>query len=340
MLTIDKVRSLWAGILLVAVIAAVANQASLLSFSKSLGFSAITCAILVGLLVGNTLYGQIAPKMSAGVNFAKGNLLRAGIILYGFQITFQQIDEVGVQAVLIDALMLTSTFFITLWFGSKWLKIDKQTVYLTAAGCSICGAAAIMAAEPIIKAQSHKVAVAVAIVVLFGSLAMFFYPFIYQWLNTLFTPEEFGVYIGSSVHEVAQVVVAGKEISKDAADNAVITKMIRVMMLAPFLLLLSSSIQHNHEKTKHKIHIPWFAVWFIVVAIIHSIAFIPEWLVSYLVKIDIILLVMAMAALGLTTHIGSIRQAGLKPLLLGLLVFIWLVIGGGGINLAINYIML
>lgn len=304
-----------------------------LQIGKSLGLSSLTYAILLGMILGNSFYPKISQQAHAGVVFAKGTLLRTGIILYGFRITLQQVDQVGINAIVTDAIMLTSTFFITFYLGYKILKIDKQIVLLSAAGCSICGAAAVMATEPVVKAQAHKVAVAIAIVVIFGTIAMFSYPVIYHWLIPYLNEFQFGIYTGSTIHEVAQVVAAGHAISENVADTAVITKMIRVMMLAPFLLLLSYFLREN-KNSKQKINIPWFAIWFLIMTAIHSTGIIPAAIVQFLVSLDNILLIMAMAALGLTTHFSSLKQAGIKPFILGAIVFLWLVIGGAAINIA------
>ncbi|OOF86528.1 hypothetical protein BKG93_02785 [Rodentibacter ratti] len=326
------------GLFLVLVITAVAFLISHNEWVMTLNISALTLAIVIGILCGNTFYHKIENFTHLGVTFAKGKLLRLGIILYGFRITLQDIEQVGVNAVLADAIMLVLTFVITCWVGIKVLKIDKQIVYLTGAGCSICGAAAIIASEPVVKAPSYKVSVAVALIVIFGTISMFLYPVLYPILIDFINPHQFGIYIGSSVHEVAQVYAAGSNISPVVADVAVVSKMIRVMMLAPFLLALSYFL-HKDEGQKHAISIPYFALMFILVAVFNSFNLLPiEW-VNVLVQIDTILLMAAMAGLGLTTNVSTVKQAGLKPLLLGAFVFVWLVVGGFGVNLLLYHLL-
>lgn len=140
------------------------------------GFSALTVAILTGMVVGNTVYPKIWQRCDGGVLFAKQHLLRLGIILYGFRLTFSQIAEVGVSGIMIDILTLSSTFLLACFLGQKVFGLDRQTSWLIGAGSSICGAAAILATEPVIKAEPSKVTVAVATVVIFGTLAIFIYP--------------------------------------------------------------------------------------------------------------------------------------------------------------------
>ncbi|MEG2828643.1 MAG: YeiH family putative sulfate export transporter, partial [Edwardsiella sp. (in: enterobacteria)] len=294
-------------------------------------------------LIGNSVYPALSIPCSVGVHLAKQKFLRLGIILYGFRLTFQQIADVGLTGIVTDALTLSSTFLLALWLGRKVFGMDKQTVMLIGAGSSICGAAAVMATEPVVKADASKVSVAVSTVVIFGTIAIFLYPWLYQ-LNAHYqwvamTQESFGIYIGSTVHEVAQVVAAGRAISDDTGNAAVIAKMIRVMMLAPFLLILSSTLSRgagNASGKKAPITIPWFAVIFILVAGVNSFNLLPGALVHALITLDTILLAMAMAALGLTTHISAIRQAGIRPIILASLLFAWLIIGGGAINVVIQ----
>ena len=339
-----KHRSLWhfvPGLALTAALTGAALWAGSFPAIAGAGFSALTLAILFGMVVGNTVYPKIWQPCDGGVIFAKQHLLRLGIILYGFRLTFAQIADVGVSGILIDVLTLSSTFFIACFLGQKVFGLDKHTSWLIGAGSSICGAAAVLATEPV-KAEASKVTVAVATVVIFGTIAIFLYPAMYPLLAHWFTPETYGIYMGSTMHEVAQVVAAGHAVSPDAENAAVIAKMLRVMMLAPFLLFLAARVKQltpagNGEKSK--ITIPWFAIMFILVAVFNSFHLLPKAVVDMLVTLDTVLLAMAMAALGVTTHVSALKKAGAKPLLMALMLFVWLIVGGGVINVAIHSLM-
>lgn len=329
-----KDKTFYYGGLFVALLTILVDQVAKTELATEYRLSPLTLAILLGILIGNSFYPKIAVNIASGIHFAKQTLLRLGIVLYGFRLTLQDIGNVGVNAILTDVVMLISTFFITLWLGIHYLKMDKNTVYLTGAGCSICGAAAVMATGPVIKAESHQISVAVAVVVIFGTLSMLFYPVFYSYVWNIMSPHQFGIYIGSSVHEVAQVYAAGGNISPEVADTAVISKMIRVMLLAPFLLALSwALVKNSNNPQRNKINIPWFAVFFILVAVFNSFSLLPKDLVNLIVEIDGLLLIAAMTALGLTTHIRAIKQAGVKPLILGGLVYLWLTVGGFVLNM-------
>ncbi|NYF35398.1 YeiH family protein [Stenotrophomonas sp. JAI102] len=335
------------GLLLTAAVAAAAMGLATLPWLQAHGISALTLAIVLGIAVGNTLYPRLATQAGAGVGFAKHWLLRAGIVLYGLRLTFQDIGQVGASGVLIDALVLTSTFALAWWAGTRWFGIDKESALLIGAGSAICGAAAVMAAEPVVRGRTEQVTVAVSTVVVFGTLAMFLYPALYQlnlthgWIPM--GAQTYGVFTGSTVHEVAQVVAAGRAVSAPAADTAVIAKMVRVMMLAPFLIGLSMLLARGRagaaDGQRAKIVVPWFAFGFVAVAGLNSLQLLPAAVVAAAVDLDTVLLAMAMAALGLTTHASALRRAGMKPLLLALLLFGWLLAGGLGINLGVHALL-
>ena len=316
---------------------------------RIVGLSSLTLAILIGMILGNTVYTNFAERLNKGVCFAKGQILRLAIMFYGFKLTLTQVASVGLPAVMSDALVLTSTFLLTYWIGIKLLKVDRETTILIGSGASICGAAAVIAANPIVKAEAHKVTIAVATVVVFGTIAMILYPFLYHlgWLQPWLSAQDYGVYTGSTIHEVAQVVVAGNTVSADVGDTAVVTKMIRVMMLAPFLLVLSFAlIKGNSENGEtasfisrvKQVKVPWFAFIFILIVLLHTWIPMSVGFEHSMVLFDDILLTMAMFALGLTTHISAIKQAGIKPLILGAIMFLWLIVGGGLINVGISFL--
>lgn len=335
-------RRWWLGLALVSILTIFSIDLSHVEVLTNAQLSSLTVGIVLGIIVGNTIFSRIATQTGVGVDFAKSILLKAGVILFGFRITFAQVAGVGRLGLLTDIVMLSCTFMLAIQLGKRVFKLDEETTILVGAGSSICGAAAIMATEPVIKAPAHKVSVAVATVVVFGTLSMFAYPLMFQFMGL--TEHAYGIFVGSTIHEVAQVVAAGSAVSANAADTAVIEKMLRVMLLAPFLLCLSfwQNRKANRSITgvsnaghKKGIMIPWFAVLFIVASGIHSLSFISQGITDVIVQIDNILLTVAMVALGLRTHIGAIRQAGIKPLLLASCLFLFLTLGGYVINLGI-----
>jgi uncharacterized integral membrane protein (TIGR00698 family) len=343
---IGSIRPKAPGVALIAALGGAALALARLRMFQASGLSALTVAILAGMLVGNGLLGAGESRFTAGITFGKQALLRFGIVLYGVRLTFQDIAHVGVAGLLIDLVMLSCTFLLAWWAGTRLFHLDRTTAILIGAGSAVCGAAAVMATDPVVHGRTEQVAVAISTVVVFGTSAIFLYPCLYHLSLghplVAMTPHAYGIFAGSTIHEVAQVVAAGRSVGADAADTAVITKMVRVMLLAPFLLLLSAYIAHsdsgvrtsgaNAAPARSKLSIPWFALWFVAVAALHSLVPVPTAWVSAAVSSDTAILAMAMAALGLTTHVSAIGRAGMKPIALGGLLFVWLIVGGAALN--------
>lgn len=321
------------GLLLAASLGLAASLLALLAPLQRIGLSALPLAILIGIGLGNSLFPRLAATCGTGVDFARGPLLRLGIVLFGFRLTLQDIRDVGLTGVLIACLIVASVTLLALWLG-RLLRLDRQTSLLIGAGAGICGAAAVLAAEPVLRAPAHKVSVAVATVVVFGTVAMFLYPLLQAGLAL--DARHYGLYVGSTVHEVAQVVVAGSAAGAVAANIAVIEKMLRVILLIPFLLLLSAFCRRRDGRAREPLVIPWFAILFLVVALFNSLHLLPTDWVAAMLHLDTLLLATAMAALGLRTRLDAIAQAGLKPLLLAALLFLWLMLGGLGITWALG----
>jgi len=341
----DAKLRLLPGLALCALLAIVAIRLGTLGWLQAHGMSALTVAIVLGILLGNTIYPYLAARSGDGIVFSKQTLLRAGVILYGLRLTLHDIGQVGITGVLIDALLLSSTFALAHILGTRFFGLDRKTAMLIGAGNAICGAAAVMATEPLLRARAEQVTVAISTVVVFGTVAIFVYPALYElnlhWQVLPAGSRAFGIYAGSTIHEVAQVFAAGRSISAETANTAVITKMVRVMMLAPFLIGLSGWLAREtvpgeraaqQAGAARKVTIPWFAFAFIAVVVLNSWAPLPRAAVATAIDVDTFLLAMAMGALGLTTHLSAIRRAGIKPLLLGAVLFTWLVGGGALIN--------
>lgn len=302
------------------------------------GISPLTLAIVLGMALGNTVAAPHLPRIAEGIAFSKGRLLRLGIVLYGFKITWAQLTFAGWPALFADVGVVCGTFALALWLGRR-LGMERDTAALVGAGSAICGAAAVLAAQPVLKAKEADVGVAVATVVVFGTLAMFVYPL----MAALLLPADgggawlgWGIYTGASVHEVAQVAAAGAAVNPQVADVAVITKMIRVLLLAPFLLVLPWLMRRfgggAPAAQKGALALPWFALGFLGAVAANSLLPLSDTVRRALLTVDTFLLTAAMFALGLGTHWQSIRQAGVRPLLLAGMLALWLLLGGGTLS--------
>lgn len=329
------------GILLIALFSCSAFYIAEFDFIKNLSFSPLIVGIILGMLYANSLRNHLPETWVPGIQFCTKQILRAGIVLYGFKLTFQSVLAIGLPAILIDSIIVIATILLGIFLG-RVLKMDKDLALLTSTGSAICGAAAVLEAEPVVKSEAHKTAVAVSTVVIFGTISMFIYPALYRAGIIDLTPEQMGIYTGSTLHEVAHVVGAGNAMGKEISDAAIIVKMIRVMMLAPVLVVMSFMLARTAVKAvgnagkatneRRKITIPWFAFGFLAVIGFNSLDLLPTPVVTTINNIDTFMLTMAMTALGTETSIEKFKKAGAKPFLLAALLYIWLL--GGGYLLA------
>ena len=220
------------------------------------------------------------------------------------------------------------------------MHLDRDTSLLVGSGSAICGAAAVLGTESVLKAKPEKTVVAVATVVLFGTLSMFLYPLIHSTGILGLTPHQMAIYTGSTVHEVAHVAGAGGAMGAEIAATATITKMLRVVLLAPFLVIVGLFCGKRTADTggKSRIPIPWFAIWFLALIFVNTLlsqaatsvglADLYASITGSIKKIDDFALTMAMVALGMDATFAKFRSAGAKPFLLALILYVWLTVGG------------
>ena len=325
------------GFLVIAALSVAAWYISLLPAVKALSFSSLIIGILLGMLYANTLRRRQPSSWDGGIKFCSKRMLRLGIILYGFRLTFQDVVAVGPKAVLIDCIVVVVTLLLGVWLGRR-LGLDRETTLMTSTGSAICGAAAVLGAEPIAKGKPHQTAVAVSTVVIFGTLSMFLYPIMYRMgLSGVLDTQQMGVYTGSTLHEVAHVVGAGNAMGSEIATDSLIVKMVRVMLLVPVLIAMSWLLSRRGGAVadKRSINVPWFAFIFLLMIAVNSgmhSAFDGEaWFATALKMTEVVstfMLTLAMTALGSDTSIDKFRQAGAKPFYLAGALYVWLVVGG------------
>lgn len=330
--SVKRISSMWLGIGLVMLFAFIATFISQIPLVQSTGISPVVLGIIIGIFFGNILPAYIEEKIKPGTAFATKYILRTAIIFYGFRITFQNILEVGAPGLLVSVFMVASTLLLGIFLGKKLFKMDTELAILTAAGSAICGAAAVCATESVLKSEKHKSVVAISTVVLFGTISMFVFPALYHADILNMSSDVFGIFAGGSIHEVAQVVVAGNGANEAAANSAVIVKMTRVMLLVPVLVALGFFVvrknKTNGVESGQRFPLPYFVLGFILVAAINSLDLFSHDAVGKINVADTFLLTMAMCGLGLETNILKFKEAGTKPIYLAGLLFIWLLAGG------------
>lgn len=332
----EKRSSMLHGVLLITLFSCAAFYIGDMSFVKELSISPMIVGIVLGMLYANSLRNNLPETWVPGIKFCSKRVLRIGIILYGFRLTLQNVMEVGLPAICIDAIIVAVTICGGILIG-KMLKMDSNIALLTSVGGGICGAAAVLGAESAIKAKPYQTAVAVSTVVIFGTIAMFLYPALYNNHIVELPAQLMGIFTGSTVHEVAHVVGAGNAMGESVSQPAIIVKMIRVMMLVPVLLIIGFFMMRTAKTAigkgeRGKVDVPWFAILFLVVIGFNSLDLLPEGVVNFINTFDTFLLTMAMTALGAETSIDKFKKAGFKPFVLALILFVWLI--GGGYCLA------
>lgn len=280
------------------------------------GVSALLIAIVLGAVWRNL--APVPEVLDTGIAFTAKRLLRVGIVLLGFQLSISAVADLGAGVLLVVVAAVAVTFFVTLWLGHL-LGVSLAQRLLIASGFSICGAAAVAATEGPAKAKQEEVATAIALVVLFGTLMIPLVPF----LGNLFGMHEemLGMWIGSSTHEVAQVVAAGGAVGSSALAVAVTVKLARVVTLAPIIAGISVAMRRRGVEdsgTKPPI-VPLFVIGFLAAVLVRTTGVLPEPVLTSLEGAQSITLAAAMVALGLGVHLPSLFRVGMKPVILGVL---------------------
>ena len=343
----EKRSSMLHGVLLIALFSCAAFYIGGMEFVKKLSFSPMIVGIILGMLYANSLRNYIPDTWVPGIKILYQTNIAHGYRTIRFPPYLSTSSRNRTAGNYHDVIVIGITLLLGVIAG-RLLKMDEKTTVMVSTGSAICGAAAVLGAEPVVKCAPHKTAIAVSTVVIFGTLSMFLYPILYRTGILDLSLQEMAIYTGSTLHEVAHVVGAGNAMDPEGAlhlaDQATITKMIRVMMLAPVLLIMSYIIarvrkaRHTDVSSdgKSKISVPWFAFGFLLVIAINSLlqsfSFIPSDIMSTGINainsFDNFLLTMAMTALGAETSIDKFKQAGAKPFYLAGIIYLWLIFGG------------
>lgn len=315
------------GFVLVLLVSFASYYVSMLPWIKNLHLSPLILSVLLGILAA-PLYRAAQNSCEKAVVFSAKKLLRLGIILFGFNVTLGSIASVGLNGILLSVIVVVMILWLGYILGVKLLKLDREIAILVSGGSAICGAAAVLALESSIKSKPYKGVIAVGTVVLFGLLGMFLYPLAYAIGVPPFSQTQEGYFIGLTLHELANVVGAGGAISPQTQEIALIVKMIRVILLVAVLLIVPYLFMQSKEGERRKLHIPWFAFWFLGIVLLHSFISLPNEIVEILKFLSSFFLVMAMSALGLQVDFKKFLECGGKAFVLAFILFGILTFGG------------
>lgn len=270
--------------------------------------------LVIALLLGMAL--QVFPKLlvpvRGGTGYIANRFLRAGIILMGFKLNMVILFTSGLKSLGIACIVVPFTIF-TIYALCRVLKVDHTLALLTSTGCGICGAAAIMGVSAPAKAKADQTVLAIAIICILGTVFTLLEIFLKPFVGL--TDLQFGVWAGASLHEIAHAVAAGGAAGNIGIDNAIITKLSRVLLLAPVAVIIGimEARRNKAEDEKLNVPIPYFMGGFIMASVIGSLLPIPREILDGLVSLAYILLGMAMAALGINVNFGVIIEHGFRP---------------------------
>lgn len=269
-------------------------------------------------------------KLESGVKYTSKKLLQYSIILLGFEMNLFNVVKVGGQSLFVMLFTLTSAF-LTAYFVGKLLKLKPNTTILIGVGTSICGGSAIAATAPVIKAEDEDVAHAISTIFLFNIIAVFIFPALGRFMGM--SDLGFGMWAGTAINDTSSVVAAGAAWSAAAGNNtalafATVVKLTRTLMIVPITLVLAiytskkSKLSNANTSDSSDFHFakvfPWFVIGFIATAMLNTFIDFPVEVTKTLVQIGKFVIVMAMSAIGLNTHLKKLISNGLKPIFLGL----------------------
>jgi uncharacterized integral membrane protein (TIGR00698 family) len=292
--------------------------------------------ILLGMLL--TLWRRPA-SFETGIRYTSKKVLQYAIIFLGFEMNLFNVLKTGQQTLLLMAFTFTATF-LTAYVAGRALKVDSQATTLIGVGTAICGGSAIAATAPVIGASDEDVAHAISTIFLFNVIAAFLFPALGHTFGM--SDATFGVWAGTAVNDTSSVVAAAYSYSDAAGNLAVIVKLTRTLMIVPISLALAlwasrkaaasgAVAEPRHAYSLARVF-PWFVLGFAAAALVNTLVTLPVGLGPLLGQAGKFMIVMAMAAIGLNTHLGRLVRSGGRPILLGLVCWAVLAVTSLGVQ--------
>ncbi len=308
----DRMRSLAPGLGVCLAIAAVA-----IIIRNMTGIAALN-PVVVALVLGVGLGAVIGrpAQLKPGISYAVRPVLRAAIVLLGFQVTLGMLASLGLGALVLAFLVVGLTLPFTIWLG-RVMGVDPKLSLLIGTGTAICGASAIVAANQVARGKDEDVTYALAVITLCGTVALILFPYLGELMGM--SANTYGLWAGAAIHEVVQAVGAAAAGGPEAAQTGTVMKLARVFLLAPAVVALGWWVARSQigEAGQAKAPVPWFAFGFLALVVIGSTGFVPQFVVDASRFIVPIMLAASVAALGLQTDLRALHARGAAPLLLG-----------------------
>lgn len=309
--------SLWQGLALAAVVAVIAM---LLGERFPIVGGAIF-AIVFGMLIRNTM--GVMPVFLPGIRFASKQVLQLSIIALGFGLSIQQVVKTGLDSMGVTLVTIAVAFLVAFFVG-RLLSISSNLKTLIGVGTAICGGSAIAAVSPVIQSEEHETALAISTIFIFNVVAVVVFPFFGHWFAM--SDLGFGMWAGTAINDTSSVVAAAYSYSQEAGDYATIVKLTRATFIIPICLFYVYLEWNKQKKSGQAFNIkrliPWFIVWFVMASVIRSTDILPEALLITLAFLAKFLMILALAAIGLSSDLRIMTRTGWQPIFLGLVTWI------------------
>lgn len=293
--------------------------------------------IVIGIIINNTL-GK--PSWAEdGVKFTSKKILQWAIIVLGCGLSLTQVWKTGLESLSVMLITLSCAFIAAYGFG-RLMKIPFKLTSLIGVGTAICGGSAIAAVSPIIEAEEKDVAYSISTIFFFNILAVLIFPPLGHLIG--FTDTAFGLWAGTAVNDTSSVVAAGYAFSDSAGAYATIVKLTRTTMIIPISLIFAFAYAYKRKKSaktessvnySFKRIFPWFILGFLGTSLLNTLGVFSENAVSILSVTGKFLIVMALTAVGLNADLRKMIKTGLKPLFLGLIVWVTVSVASIGVQL-------
>ena len=308
-------RSLAPGLLAAVAVAIVARVSAMF---LPTAVSEVLVAVLIGAVVANS--GWLPATTAPGIAFAVQRVLRFGIILLGARLSLFDVAQIGAGALLLVALTMTIAFSAALLAG-RVAGIPPRLALLIGVGTAVCGNSAIVATAPVIDAEEREVSFAVATITLFGTLAVFLYPFIGHALGL--SSQVFGTWAGVAVNDTSQVVAASAAFSPEARDIATVVKLVRNTLMAPLIVLIAwwwarrQSVEEKDVRAGALRAFPLFVLGFLAMALARTTGVIDRTSAAPIDEVARACILVALAGVGLSTRLAQLRTIGPRPFFVG-----------------------
>ena len=303
----ERLKSIWFywTLVLMFIISMIAKQLAHVSFLKLFGHLVI--ALVIGMLLQTS--APLKEQTKKDIPFISNKFLRLGIILLGFKLALDKLLVEGKKTLLLAFCVVLFMIVLT-YVLCRIFKVDKELALLSSCGCGICGAAAVMGVSSQLRAKTENSVLAVAVVAILGTIFTLIEVTLKPYLGL--SAYEYGIFTGSSLHEIAHAVAAGGAGGQVALDTAILAKLSRVLMLIVVAGVLVVINLRSKEKETGKMPMPYFIIGFILMSILGSYFNILKPLAPYFVDVAYIFLGMAMAALGMSVNFTVIKKRGLR----------------------------